>query len=160
MTNEWRAVLAALANADASSVYAETVLGLSGSATLSSKKRNRAVAILRNAGLVSVKEDGTLTLIPDALAGVLELSADPKREGVDRFVSNGRIERYPIRSSDRLDVLKWVVDQAIQPDEVLTEVEINARLAPFDPDVAALRRYLVDAELLLRTRSGTSYSRT
>ena len=28
MTNEWRAVLAALANADASSVYAETVLGV------------------------------------------------------------------------------------------------------------------------------------
>lgn len=43
--------------------------------------------------------------------------------------------------------------------DVLTEAELNERLVPFDEDVAALRRYLVDEGLLMRTRSGSSYSR-
>lgn len=43
--------------------------------------------------------------------------------------------------------------------EVLTEAELNERPVPFDEDVAALRRYLVDEGLLMRTRSGSSYSR-
>ena len=52
MTNEWRSVLAALANTDARSIYAEVVLGLPQTAAISLKKRERAVTTLRNAGLL------------------------------------------------------------------------------------------------------------
>ena len=160
MTNEWRAVLAALANADARSVYAEIVLGLPHTVTLSAKKRERALTTLSNAGLVNIDDTGAITVKTAAIAEVLERAAEPKREGVDRFVRNGRIEQYPVNPAERLKVLEWVVHRAMQSNEVLTEPEINERLAAFHLDVAALRRYLVDEGLLLRTRSGSSYSRT
>ena len=43
--------------------------------------------------------------------------------------------------------------------EVVTERELTERLAPFGPDTAALRRAMVDAEVLERTRSGSEYAR-
>lgn len=159
MTNEWRAILAALANEDARKVYAEFVLGMPHPTPLSEKRRTKASTRLRNAGLLGASESGELTLATNAFANALELSAEPKREGIDRFLRGGRIERYPVRSSDRLEVLEWVATQALRPGEVLTEPQLNERLMAFDTDFAALRRYLVDAGLLLRTTSGTSYSR-
>ena len=43
-----------------------------------------------------------------------------------------------------------------------TLADVNARLEPYAPgsDVAVLRRYLVDHELLERTRSGSEYAPT
>ena len=37
-----------------------------------------------------------------------------------------------------------------EPGEAYTEAEVNARLAAFHPDVAALRRYLVDEGFMNR----------
>ncbi len=54
MANEWRPVIAALANPDARSVYAEVVLGLPDAAGLSPKKRERA-----DEGLVVRTPSGT-----------------------------------------------------------------------------------------------------
>lgn len=84
------------------------------------------------------------------------------RDDVARFLdASGRIDRYPAAAGDRRALLCWVVGRAIGADEVLAETEVNERLAPYAPgeDVAALRRYLVDHELLERTRSGTQYAR-
>lgn len=53
----------------------------------------------------------------------------------------------------------WVVERAFGAEEVLDESDTNERLARFTGDVAALRRYLVDAGLLERTRSGSEYAR-
>lgn len=159
MTNEWRTMLAALANADARRVYAEVVLTLPDAAGLSAKKRDRAVTTLRNAGLIRIDDDGSLNLVADAASDVLERTAPPKREGVHRFVRDGGIEQYPVRPADRRELLSWVVEQSIQLDESLSEAEVNDRLKPFHRDVALLRRYLIDDGLLLRTPSGSSYSR-
>ena len=41
---------------------------------------------------------------------------------------------------------------------LLTEKELGERLGEFADDVAVLRRYLVDFGLLIRTRSGSTYS--
>ena len=152
-------MLAALANADARSVYAEVVLGLPDAAGLPSKKRDRAVTTLCNAGLIRVGAGGSLVVVADAASDMLERTAEPKRKGVHRFVRNGRIEQYPVRPVDRREVLSWVVEQSIQCDEALSEADVNDRLEPFHPDVATLRRYLVDDGLLMRTPSGSSYSR-
>lgn len=159
MANEWRAVIAALANPEAQQVYAEVVLGLPDAAGLSPKKRERAVATLRSAGLIRVAPDGTPEATTARLTAMLAEAAEPRREGIDRFVANGRIQTYPARPADRNTLLKWVAATAMQPGEILTEQELGERLEPFHPDVATLRRYLIDEGLLLRTPSGSSYSR-
>ena len=159
MANEWRAVIAALANPDARQVYAEVVLGLPDAAGLSPKKRERAVAALRSAGLIRTAQDGALELATAPLTAMLADAAEPRREGIERFTVDGRIETYPAKPTDRRELLEWVAGEALGPDEVLTEAELGERLERFREDVATLRRYLVDEGLLLRTPSGTSYSR-
>lgn len=159
MANEWRAVIAALANPDARGVYAEIVLGLPDAAGLSPKKRERAVATLRSAGLIRIAQDGSLELATAPLTAMLAEAAEPRREGIERFIVDGRIDAYPAKPADRRDLLEWVASEALGREEVLTEAELGERLGRFREDVATLRRYLVDEGLLLRTPSGTSYSR-
>ena len=43
--------------------------------------------------------------------------------------------------------------------ETVTERELTDRLARFGDDPVTLRRYLVDAGILLRPRSGSEYTR-
>ena len=76
--------------------------------------------------------------------------------GMDRdsvlraFVAeDGSLRSMPGKASKRLVVLDHVA-QAVPIGESWPEAEVNAVLRRFHPDVAALRRYLVDAELLDR----------
>ena len=160
MTNHWRPVVAALANSDARHVYAEAVLGLPDSGVLPMVKRERAVEVLRAAGLIEVDSGGHHRATSEGLRALLAEGAEPKREGVDRFIRDGRIEQYPARPSDRRAVLEWVARELLSPGEELSEAEVNERLARHHDDVASLRRYLVDAGLLQRTPSGDSYRRS
>lgn len=83
-------------------------------------------------------------------------------DDITRFLdSDGRIDRYPLRDADRRALLTWVAVRAVPEDAVVDEPALNALLAPYAPagDVAVLRRYLVDHELLERTRSGSQYAR-
>lgn len=83
-------------------------------------------------------------------------------DDIARFLDrDGRIDRYPLRSSDRRALLTWVAAQALPRGEVIDEATVNARLEPYAPagDVAVLRRYLVDHGLVERTRSGSEYLR-
>ncbi len=82
-------------------------------------------------------------------------------DDITRFLdASGRIDRYPLRSAQRRELLTWVAARAFSPADRLTEPQVNDRLAPFAPagDVAALRRYLVDHGLLERTASGSEYA--
>lgn len=96
--------------------------------------------------------------------GVWRRAAPRPRAGADditRFLdATGRIDRYPLRSAQRRELLAWVAARAFSPTDVLTEPEVNARLEPYAPggDVAVLRRYLVDHGLLERTASGSEYA--
>jgi hypothetical protein len=82
-------------------------------------------------------------------------------EFVRRFLVRGEdtIDRYPRRLSDRRLLLEWIVENTFDPDDDLSESEVNLRLLRYSDDVAVLRRYLVDFELLERTADGTSYRR-
>lgn len=155
----WRRVLAALANRDARTAYAQAVLGQDVLPDAKEPRRARAVGILLDAGLV--EQAGTGLAAPDAVFRDL-LSQRPRRQpktGVDRFLRLGRIDRYPANAADRRELLAWIVGQAIRPGEELTERQVNERLLNFTDDVVLLRRYLVDAGLLERTLSGSSYAR-
>ena len=65
------------------------------------------------------------------------------------LAEDGSLRSIPARASKRLVVLDHVA-QAFPIGESWPEAEVNDVLRRFHPDVAALRRYLVDAELLDR----------
>jgi hypothetical protein len=81
------------------------------------------------------------------------LSADPAENAVlSTFVRDGRLTSIPAQRSKRLVVLHHLV-RVFEPGVRYPEREVNALLAVWHPDVAALRRYLVD-ECLLSRESG------
>lgn len=86
------------------------------------------------------------------------LSDDPAQDAVlSAFVRNGRLMSIPAQRSKRLVVLDHLV-RVFEAGVRYPEREVNALLAVWHPDVAALRRYLVDEGLL--TREAGVYWRT
>jgi DNA-binding transcriptional ArsR family regulator len=68
-----------------------------------------------------------------------------------------RLTTIPATGSKRLVVLRYLRDRIFTEDRPYPEKEVNQRLAIFHPDVAALRRYMVDEGLL--TRADGEYRR-
>ena len=86
------------------------------------------------------------------------LSDDPAEAAVlGAFVRDGRLTSIPAQRSKRLVVLDHLV-RVFEPGVRYPEREVNALLAAWHPDVAALRRYLVDEGQL--TREAGVYWRT
>jgi hypothetical protein len=80
-----------------------------------------------------------MTASPDELAKVLRT-----------FFSDGRLTAMPRAGRKRQIALEQIATR-FEPGRRYTEVEINLELRQVWPqDVAALRRYLVDAQLLER----------
>jgi hypothetical protein len=86
------------------------------------------------------------------------LSDDPAEDAVlSAFVRGGRLVSVPAQQSKRRVVLQHLV-RVFEPGVRYPEREVNALLAVWHPDHAALRRYLVDEGLL--SREGGVYWRT
>ena len=78
------------------------------------------------------------------------LSTDPAEDAVlSAFVRDGRLVSVPAQQSKRRVVLEHLV-RVFDVGVRYPEREVNALLAVWYPDVAALRRYLVDEGLLTR----------
>jgi hypothetical protein len=78
------------------------------------------------------------------------LSEDPAEDAVlSAFLRDGRLTSIPAQRSKRLVVLDHLA-RVFEPGVRYPEREVNALLAAWHPDVAALRRYLVDEGLLSR----------
>jgi len=74
---------------------------------------------------------------------------------------DGRLHTIPTRHAKLLVVLDHLAQQ-FEPGRTYDEREVNEILTRFHPDVAALRRYLVDDQFLTREdsvywRSGGSF---
>jgi hypothetical protein len=86
------------------------------------------------------------------------LSDDPAEDAVlSKFLRDGRLVSIPAQQSKRRVVLEHLV-RVFEPGVRYPEREVNALLAVWHPDHAALRRYLVDGGLL--SREGGLYWRT
>jgi hypothetical protein len=85
-----------------------------------------------------------------------ESSGSPKLP--HSLVKDGRLRLIPRKARLRAAVLNWVVGDFAR-GRIYTESEVNVVLGRRHDDVATLRRYLVDADLLHRTRSGDAYWR-
>ncbi|MBD3778694.1 MAG: DUF2087 domain-containing protein [Micrococcales bacterium] len=79
----------------------------------------------------------------------------------DRFLVRGRLEQLPRRRADRDLVLRRLAHGVLpEIDEPVAERELTARLAEVGRDPVGLRRELVEAGLVTRTRDGAEYWRT
>ena len=73
------------------------------------------------------------------------------REKVIRaFLRDGRLVSIPAKPSRRDLLLPMILDRCFPEDRDYEEKEVNMRLALLHPDVAALRRYLIDGRLMTR----------
>lgn len=152
---DWRRMLAALANADTRAAFARVTLRLPPAADA---REARSLAALAAAGLVT-EVDGVPTVSEQGIRAALAAGARARPTGIERFLdADGRIDRYPSGQADRDELLHWVAERVLTPGEVIGERDVTERLSRFSGDPAALRRYLVDAGLLERTRSGSEYA--
>ena len=158
--NAWRPAIAALANETTREVYARIVLGASRGdavAGVAAPRADAAIAALVGSGLVIEREG---ELFADATGPKRMLATAPARpSGIDRFLRpDGRIDRYPSKAGERVELLAHVAERVLRPGEVVTERELTGRLERFADDVALLRRHLVDHGVVERTPSGSEYA--
>jgi len=73
------------------------------------------------------------------------------------FVQGGRLISIPAQEKKRLVVLRYLTDRCFAEDRAYPEREVNEALAAYNEDVAALRRYIVGAGLMMR--GGGEYRR-
>lgn len=77
-----------------------------------------------------------------------------EEEIVQRYLNaDGSLRQMPARRAPRLVLLRHIA-RRIPVDQDLPEAAINDALRPVSPDVAMLRRYMVDEGLLHRWPPG------
>ena len=139
---------------------ADSIEDVASAAGLPLKDVAQAARRLSRNGLV--RRDGhRLELLADAFQAAARaaaesappaerLSDDPAEDAVlSAFVRDGRLTSIPAQRTKRLVVLHHLL-RVFEPGVRYPEREVNALLAVWHPDVAALRRYLVDECLLTR----------
>lgn len=167
-------IVGLLAEEDRRRVVAALTLGATtlddvvSSSGLSPDRAGRALGRLVDGGLVVSGRDG-LAVDGAAFQGAARASkarpprAEHDEEPIERrrvlnaFVRDGRITSVPSARGKRLVVLDWLV-QTFEPGVRYSEQQVNDIIAERHPDTAALRRYLVDEEML--DRAAGEYWRT
>lgn len=163
-------LLGALADEPRLRVFAAVLLGASVTADaadragLREREALKALTTLEAVGLVTRARDGWHAR-PEALREAVVATTSP-RTYVDHgtadaraaavlrtFMPDGRLDRIPSSRAKRLVVLDQLV-RVFEPGVRYAERDVNAMLAAFHPDYAALRRYLVD-EMFLAREQGT-----
>ena len=66
------------------------------------------------------------------------------------FLVDGRLVSIPAQPKRRDVILRFLLERVFTEDREYPEKEVNQRLALFHPDVASLRRYLVDERYVRR----------
>jgi len=95
---------------------------------------------------VAAAADGAWPHEGESLAETLErMRATPEDAKVLRgYLVDGQLLTIPAQHRKRQVVLRFLLERVFTEDRGYPEKEVNQRLALFHPDVAALRRYLVD----------------
>lgn len=166
--NRWRPVAAALADPRRLNLYARAVLAADDGAPLDpaglTPDEAKSLAALQKAGLLVVVENRAEPS-PSVFRDLLAAGVRPPDSSARRFLVHGRVETYPRKRADRLELLHFLAGEVFEharPPEpglrpVLTEKELTTRLAGFTADPAAIRRYLVDEGIVARDAAGTRY---
>jgi hypothetical protein len=75
------------------------------------------------------------------------------------FDARGRLIAIPRKAARRQQLLVHLAHTLFEPGRSYSEREVNDALRTVHEDYPALRRYLIEARLLARTRDGGSYHR-
>jgi len=147
-------VVAALALGAATIEEVAAASGLSlKEVALAARRLARAGLVSRNGHALALHADrfgAAARAAAEAAPAPEPLSDDPAEDAVlSAFVRDARLVSIPAQHSKRLVVLRHLV-RVFEPGVRYPEREVNALLAVWHPDVAALRRYLVDEGLLTR----------
>lgn len=86
-------------------------------------------------------------------------AARTQRGVADLFTAAGRLAVIPRKPARREQLLVHLAQTLFATDRDYTESEVNGLLRTVHEDCAALRRYLVIAGHLIRTRDGSGYRR-
>jgi len=120
---------------------------------LAARRLSRAGLVHRDGHVLALRTErfGEAARAAAALAPPApRLSEDPAQDAVlQTFLRDGRLVSIPTQHSKRRVVLEHLV-VVFEPGVRYPEREVNALLAAWHPDVAALRRYLVDEGFLTR----------
>lgn len=153
-TPDARAVLALFANDDARTLLARIILGQA--PQIPTTRESRTLDRLASAGVV-VSNGTALEINVAGLRAAIAEYSPAKSEGIDRFIRDGRVVNYPASDTDRVELLRWIGERVLAPDERIDEAEINERLHPYMEEHVLLRRYLVDYGVIDRNSDGTGY---
>lgn len=131
-----------------------------------------AVGKLRQSGLIGADDRVDRVLLrsvatslpqtPDIDPAILDGPwSQDEAEVLSRFFVGGRLDSIPSNLTKRRVILERL-SQEFEPGLRYEEADVNFRLQLFYPDYAALRRYMVDEDLLTRAqgvywRSGGRY---
>jgi DNA-binding transcriptional ArsR family regulator len=128
------------------------------------------LAILRAAGLVSLRADGNvhwyrletdrlheLSRALSAGRSLKRIAADAEGDGVERkvlanYLDGERLKKIPDVLGKRVVVLKWLA-RKFAPNLEYSEAEVNAILKRHHEDAATLRREMVACRMFERRRS-------
>jgi DNA-binding transcriptional ArsR family regulator len=80
--------------------------------------------------------------LADTLARVAATPDDART--LRAYLVDGRLTTIPAQPRKREVILRFLLERVFVEDREYPEKEVNQRLALFHPDVASLRRYLVD----------------
>jgi len=98
-----------------------------------------------------------LDTLPSMASGI-DLDAYDRKVISDYLQPNGRLKTIPAQRKKLEAVLRYLIEQ-FEPGRKYTEHEVNEILARFHSDSASLRRELIDAQLLGRSKDGREYWR-
>jgi hypothetical protein len=127
------------------------------------RSARKQVARLSAAGLVEARGGAFVARLDRIRDAVDELAGTADEGGggparVRALFSRGRLVEIPRAPELRMELLRFLAER-FEPGRAYTEPDVNALLREVHDDHAALRRYLVDAGLLVRDDAGTSYRR-
>jgi hypothetical protein len=122
----------------------------------------RPLARLTAAGLVSRSPEGVLTARQEAFSEALR--PEPRTDEETHlaavralFTPEGRLTAIPVRREVRRALLEYLTDRMFQVGAVYSEAEVNIAIRQYWDDHPAMRRYLVENGLLLRSPDGSCY---
>ena len=80
----------------------------------------------------------------------LKLEAKRMSEQIDQFFApDGTLITIPVKAAKKIAVLKEIAKK-LSPDTKYPEKELNAVIATYHPDTAAIRRHMIEYGILER----------
>lgn len=86
-------------------------------------------------------------------------TVEEKNSALEKYFENEdtlKLMIFPKKQKQKFLCLLWIIS-LFEKDKTYTEKEVNMMLEPIYPDYVMLRRYLVDFDLLFRTKDGSKY---